>query len=124
MAEPFKNIYNAALIDQCARHLKRVWSAFDHKLFVRTAHAGLDDLEMKGRAMQIASALEATLPADFDHAAGILESALAPAFTTEDLGPMHTTTAGIAGWAIWSTGEFIVRRGMKQPERSCRACAR
>jgi 3-methyladenine DNA glycosylase AlkC len=121
MAEPFKNIFNPALIEQTAKHLKRVWPTFDNKLFVRTATTGLDALEMKGRAMQIASALEATLPADFDQAAGILETALAPAFTTEDLAPMHTNTEGIAGWVIWSTGEFIVRRGLTQPERAMKS---
>jgi 3-methyladenine DNA glycosylase AlkC len=121
MAEPFKNIFNTALIAQTAKHLYRVYPAFDHKLFVRTASGGLDALEMKGRAMQIASALEATLPADFDQAAGILESALAPAFTTEDLAPMHTSTEGIAGWVIWSTGEFVVRRGLTQPERAMKS---
>ncbi len=121
MAEPFKNIFNTTLIEQSAKHLKRVWPAFDHKLFVQTANKGLDGLEMKGRAMQIASALEATLPPNFDRAAGILESALAPPFTTEDLAPMHTNTEGLAGWVIWSTGEFIVRRGMAQPERAMKS---
>jgi 3-methyladenine DNA glycosylase AlkC len=118
MAEPFKNLFSHALIEQTAKHLKRVWPAFDQRLFVRSASAGLADLEMKGRAMQIAGALEATLPADFDRAAGILESALAPAFSGEDLAAMHTSTEGIAGWVIWSTGEFVVRRGMQEPARA------
>jgi 3-methyladenine DNA glycosylase AlkC len=121
MAEPFKNIFSTALIEQTGKHLKRVWPGFDHKQFVQTAGTGLDALEMKGRAMQIASALEATLPTHFDRAAGILESALAPPFTTEDLAPMHTNSEGLAGWVIWSTGEFIVRRGMAQPERAMKS---
>jgi 3-methyladenine DNA glycosylase AlkC len=118
MPEAFKNIFNNTLIANSANHLRRVWTAFDHKQFVHLASRGLDDLEMKARAMQIASALQATLPADFDRATGILEAALAPAFEDEDLGAMHTTTAGLAGWIIWSTGEFVVRQGIHAPERA------
>jgi 3-methyladenine DNA glycosylase AlkC len=118
MPEAFKNLFNKTLIGDSASHLRRVWPAFDHKQFVHLASSGLDGLEMKARAMQIASALQATLPADFDRAAGILESALAPAFEGEDLAPMHTTTSGLAGWVIWSAGEFVVRQGMHMPERA------
>jgi 3-methyladenine DNA glycosylase AlkC len=118
MPEAFKLIYSPALIANSAAHLHRVWPAFDHKRFVKLASTGLDALEMKARAMQIASALQATLPEDFDRACGILESALAPAFDDEELSAMHTTQAGLAGWVIWSTGEFVVRQGMHAPERA------
>ena len=118
MAEPFKNLINAELIAHTGAHLKRVWPAFDQRRFVRQAASGLDALEMKARAMQIATALEATLPADFDRAAGLIESALAPAFEGEDLGAMRSGTAGLAGWVVWSLGEFVVRRGLHEPERA------
>jgi 3-methyladenine DNA glycosylase AlkC len=118
MPEAFKLIYSPALIATSAAHLHRVWPAFDHKHFVKLASSGLDALEMKARAMQIATAMQATLPDDFDRACGILESALAPAFVNEELGGMHTTQAGLAGWVIWSTGEFVVRHGMHAPERA------
>jgi 3-methyladenine DNA glycosylase AlkC len=118
MPEAFKNLFNTALIERSASHLRRAWPDFDHKQFVHLASNGLNALEMKARAMQIASALQDTLPADFDRAAGILESALAPAFDGEDLSTMHTTTAGLAGWIIWSTGEYVVRQGMHMPERA------
>jgi 3-methyladenine DNA glycosylase AlkC len=118
MPDAFKLIYSPALIANSAAHVHRVWPAFDHKRFVKLASTGLDALEMKARAMQIAAALQATLPDDFDRACGILESALAPAFVDEALGTMHTTQAGLAGWVIWSTGEFVVRQGMHAPERA------
>ncbi len=121
MAEPFKNLINSALIEHTGKHLRRAWPAFDQKRFVREATAGLDTLEMKARAMQIATALEATLPDDFDRAAGLIESALAPAFEGEDLGAMRSNTAGLAGWVVWSLGEFVVRRGMDEPERALHA---
>ena len=27
-------------------------------------------------------------------------------------------TAGLAGWVVWSLGEFVVRRGLHEPERA------
>ena len=121
MAEPFKNLINADVIQACGANIKRVWPAFDQQRFVRLAAQGLDGLEMKARAMQIASALEDTLPEDFDRAAGMLEAALAPPFQDENLGAMRISAAGLAGWVIWSVGEFVVRRGMQEPERALQA---
>lgn len=69
MPEPFKNLINADLVRACGVHLQRHWRGFDRRDFERQALAGLDALEMKARAMQIADALEATLPDDFDRAA-------------------------------------------------------
>lgn len=120
MAEPFKNLINAALVRQCGAHLQRVWPAFDRRGFERRALAGLDDLEMKARAMQVADALEATLPDDFDQAAAIIEAALAPAATGEELG-FRTGADGLAGWIGWPLGEFIARRGLASPARGLQA---
>ena len=116
MPEPFKNLINAALVREGGAHLRRAWPGFDRRAFEARALAGLDALEMKARAMQVADALEATLPDDFDRAAGILESALAPAATDDSLG-FRTTDAGLAGWIGWPIGEFIARRGLAMPER-------
>ena len=95
MAEPFKNLINPALVQACGEHLQRAWPAFDRPAFERRAMQGLAGLEMKARAMQVADALEATLPADFDRAAGLVEAALAPAATDDRLG-MATSDAGLA----------------------------
>ena len=51
---------------------------------------------MKARAMQIASALEATLPEDFATAAACIEAALAPAAEHERLAEPHGAEAGLA----------------------------
>lgn len=117
MAEPFKHLINAALVRECGAHLRRAWPGFDRRAFEAQALAGLDALEMKARAMQIADALEATLPADFDRAAGLLESVLAPAPTDDALG-LRTTDAGLAGWIGWPIGEYIARRGLAMPGRA------
>ena len=116
MPEPFKNLINADLVRACGDHLQRHWRDFDRRGFERQALAGLDALEMKARAMQIADALEATLPEDFDRAAGLIEAALAPPATTDELA-FRSTDAGLAGWIGWPLGEFIARRGQAEPER-------
>jgi 3-methyladenine DNA glycosylase AlkC len=120
MADAFKNLINPALVRACGEHLQRRWRGFDRHGFERLALHGLADLEMKARAMQIADALEATLPEDFDRAAGLIESTLAPAATGDAL-DFRNTDAGLAGWIGWPLGEFLARRGQAEPERGLRA---
>jgi 3-methyladenine DNA glycosylase AlkC len=117
MAEPFKHLIGPALVAETAAHLRRVWRRFPADDFIAEACAGLDDLELKARAMHIATALEHTLPGDFDRAAALVERALAPPHADEDLGAMRTGAAGLAGWIVWPLGEWVVRRGMATPER-------
>ncbi len=119
--EPFKNLINPALVQTAARHLQRTLPDFDARRFTALSTQGLDALEMKARAMQIASALEATLPEDFATAAAGIEAALAPAAEHERLAELHGAEAGLAGWILWPVGEFIARRGLQQPERALAA---
>ncbi len=118
--EPFKNLLNPALVQEAAQHLRRHWRGFDAAAFTAQATTGLEALEMKARAMQICAALEATLPADFDRAAGLLESALAPMAGDEVAGPPGLQL-GLRGWILWPAGEYIARRGLAQPERALAA---
>lgn len=120
MPEPFKNLINPTLIRTAGAHLQRAWPAFDRARFEKLALANLAALEMKARAMQVADALEATLPPDFDHAATIIETTLAPVRDGEDLG-WQSDDSGLAGWIGWGLGEFIARRGVAHPERALRA---
>ncbi len=122
MAEPFKNLLNAELVRASAAALTRAWPAFDRKRFERVALRELDALEMKARAMQIADALEATLPPDFDAACRIIEAALAPPIEIDGVSsPRDVATHGLAGWIVWPLGEFIARRGIEHPELALRA---
>ena len=117
--EPFKNLLGTALIGAAAARLQATWAAFDHDAFARRASAGLDGLEMKARAMQIADALEATLPANFGAACDVIEQALAPA-----LEPGETPAPGepgLRGWIVWPLGEFVARRGLAEPVRALAA---
>ena len=116
--EPFKNVFNAALVRQAGARLSAAWPAFDRAGFVRRATRGLEALEMKARAMWIADALEATLPADFAAACDAIEAALAPA--VEPGAPERPDSAGLRGWIVWPLGEFVARRGLAGPERALR----
>jgi 3-methyladenine DNA glycosylase AlkC len=78
----------------------------------------LQDLEFKARAMHLCAALEATLPSNFEQAAGLIEAALAPPPEGEDLSVLRTGPEGLAGWVVWPLGEYVVRRGSDQPERA------
>lgn len=120
--DAFKNLLNAALVRSTGTALARHAKTFDRKRFETLALAGLDDLEMKARAMQIADALEATLPARFDDACRIIESALAAPIDVDDLaGARHDMSNGLAGWIVWPLGEFVARRGANDPERALAA---
>ena len=118
MAEPFKNLINPALVRSAAAALQRAAPDFDAPGFVRRANQGLEALEMKARAMQIADALQATLPTDFARAAPLIEAALAPAETGEAMADLQGLQAGLRGWILWPVGEFVARRGLEQPERA------
>jgi 3-methyladenine DNA glycosylase AlkC len=121
MPEPFRNLINTQTVYDAGEHLARVWAGFDRRRFEALALEGLAGLEFKARAHHLCTALEATLPDDFDRAAGILEASLGPPGEGDDLGGLRTSTAGLAGWIVWSMGEFVVRRGLVQPERALAA---
>jgi 3-methyladenine DNA glycosylase AlkC len=127
MAEAFKNLINPGTVDRAGHHLRRVWAGFDRQRFERIASAGLDSLEFKARAMQLADALEATLPGDFARAAGYIEASLAPTTPLDDRGePVGLASGdgaaaaddGLRGWVVWSLAEFVARRGMDDVPRA------
>ena len=123
MAEAFKNLINAATVRHAGEHLQRRWPDFDRARFTRIAGAELDTLEFKARAMQLADALEATLPERFAAAADLLESTLAPPLPVnaqgEPVGLGHALSeAGLSGWVLWGAGEYVARRGMDDVPRA------
>lgn len=114
--EPFKNLLNPALVKQAALRLHG--PQFDGKRFAALAGKGLETLEMKARAMHICSALEATLPADFSAAADLLQAALAPPESGEQMAQLSGIEAGLRGWILWPVGEYVARHGQQQPQRA------
>jgi 3-methyladenine DNA glycosylase AlkC len=121
--EPFKNLINPGTVAHAGHHLQRVWPGFDRRRFEQHAATGLDGLEFKARAMQLADALQATLPARFADAAEVLEASLAPPIPLDADGePAGLGDAqgeqGLAGWVVWSMGEFVARQGMADVPRA------
>jgi 3-methyladenine DNA glycosylase AlkC len=119
--EPFKNLLGAPLVARMAAHLKRADADFDHRQFAARAGAGLEALEMKARAMHIADALEATLPADFFRLCDVIEAALAPPWPGDRLGSADPGRDGLEGWALWPVGEMIARHGLGHTGRALQA---
>lgn len=119
MAEPFKNLLGEALVRQAGEQLQRAWPAFDRSGFEQQALHGLQALELKARARQLAAALQSTLPADFDAACSVLERSLAPPAApgagSNSVGP------GLAGWIVWPMTEWVATAGLLQPERALQA---
>lgn len=116
MAEPFKLLINADTVARAATRLRAVNPGFEHERFSALASTGLDALAFKARAMQLADALEATLPTDFADACSVLEASLASPLPLDAQGePVFwapgTAGDGLAGWVVWSMGEFVARRG-------------
>jgi 3-methyladenine DNA glycosylase AlkC len=124
MAEPFKNRIDPPLLRDLAAHLQRVDANFPRARFLRRVTAGLEELELKARVLQVAAVLGQHLPQDFAQACDTIEAALAPARLDEDLGALQTGPEGLAGWVIWPLTEFVAQRGLQQPERALQALHR
>ncbi len=122
MADAFKLLINPETVAHTARHLRRAWRGFDADRFSAIALDGQDGLEFKARAHRLADALQATLPADFDRACGVLEAALAPPLALdahgEPVGLQGAQPQGVSGWALWGAGEWVARAGLGEPERA------
>jgi 3-methyladenine DNA glycosylase AlkC len=121
MAEPFKNLLNAGVVQAMGHHLQKASPGFERARFEAVALDGLDTLELKARAHRLADALAATLPSRFDDAATVLEAALGPAGIGDDLGSLRTSEHGLAGWAVWPMTEYVARHGQADAPRALAA---
>lgn len=126
--EPFKNLIGPTTVVNAGHHLQRAWPKFNRKRFEAQAGTGLEQLEFKARAMQLADALEATLPEDFNAACEVIEASLAPPLAIDAQGePLKLGEArdehGIGGWALWAVGEFVARRGVTDDATARRGLA-
>jgi 3-methyladenine DNA glycosylase AlkC len=84
MAEPLKIFFDRALVERIASSLTAAYPDFPRARFVR-ASRGLDALELKARAQQIADALASSLPSDFPEAARVVVRSLGPKHATDEL---------------------------------------
>lgn len=104
MAEPWKNHLSPALVGRLADALAAAWPPFPRHDFERRACTGLDALELKARADHIATALDATLPA---------EPAEAMRVVTATFGPPLTVTSGYGTdvWRLYPFSAWLHRNG-------------
>jgi 3-methyladenine DNA glycosylase AlkC len=125
MPEPFKNLLGPQVVASMAIHLQRSGGGtFNAKRFRSLALSGLEALEMKARAQHLCTALEKTLPSDFDSAAVVMEGALASMDEIDDAtldGPAGARDDGLAGWAVWPLTEYVARHGKSDPPRALQA---
>lgn len=110
MPEPFKNVFNLALIDGMAEHFHRHYTEFDKNAFIDDASHELDSLELKARSNQIISAMISYLPKDSSLTFDILEKSLLP--IAEQLNVEQVTAGlinsnGISGWAIMPMADYV-----------------
>ena len=110
MSEPFKNLFNETVIAGMGGHFARVWPEFDQAGFISAAINNLDVLELKQRSDQITDAMAAFLPADFEHAAAIMLTSLAPD-DEHDFSSQEVNCRGISGWAIMPMTHYVGRYG-------------
>ncbi|MCR5883044.1 DNA alkylation repair protein [Rhizobacter sp. J219] len=128
MTEPFKNLLGPQVVASMASHLQRAGAetgvAFNAKRFRSLGLSGLEALEMKARAQHLCTALEKTLPSDFDSAATVMESALASMDEIDDAtldSPIGARGDGLAGWAVWPLTEYVARHGRDHAPRALQA---
>lgn len=76
MSYELRDFYDAPVIADIARDLKRAYPVFNVRAFTKECLDGLAPLSLTGRAAHIAAAMRRHLPADFDQVADILERSL------------------------------------------------
>jgi 3-methyladenine DNA glycosylase AlkC len=85
MTESLKDSFGPDVAVRIAAMIEAVHPAFPSAAFTADAQAGYDQLELTPRAHQIASALGAHLPADFEETARILVASLGPPIAGDEL---------------------------------------
>jgi 3-methyladenine DNA glycosylase AlkC len=98
----FKDRISPEAVSGLASILSDAWPGFPEEEFAASATSGLTDLEMKARVNQVARALNATMPGDFDSAAGVVRKAMeAPDFD---------------GWIVYCVNDWVALAGIDRPD--------
>jgi 3-methyladenine DNA glycosylase AlkC len=121
--EPFKNLINPALVQSAAKRLHAVHPSFERQRFEQLALDDLEALELKARVLQVARALQSTLPhasaAEFAVACEALERSLAPPVPVDGISATRNDMqGGLSGWIMWPLGEFVAMVGLPYPKRA------
>jgi 3-methyladenine DNA glycosylase AlkC len=87
MPAKLKDLFDAALVRRLAADLRRAHPGLDARAFTRDCLAGLDALELTGRAGHIADVMHRHLPQPFAAGARVLMASLGPVLeSTEEFG--------------------------------------
>jgi len=119
MAEPFKDLFSRALVEDMALHLHRRWKSFDAESFTADALRNFKDLELKQRSNQIATALGLHLPPDVPRALRLLVDTLRPLDRAGQ--PVADKSKGLADWAIMPMGEYVAKHGLGHSDEALAA---
>ncbi len=98
----FKDRISPQAIRQLGATLGAAWPNFQESEFVGLAEGGLADLELKARVSHVAEALAATMPADFDAAAGVIGKAM--------------ESADFDGWIVYCVNDWVAVAGISSPD--------
>jgi len=116
VAEPFKNLFNPAVISSMAGLFDRI-EGFDRTAFLDIALNRLDELELMQRSDQIAHAMTASLPTQVPDILPALTALLHPnrdiGFASEGL-----DADGLRGWSLMPVGKYITTHGLDHPAES------
>lgn len=105
MAEPLKEIFNAAAVDWLAGRLQAAWADFPIARFTEAILADLATLELKARVERMAVEMQRLLPADFRKSVKIVTRALGvppPAGDGTDFG----------NFRAWACHRFVSLAGL------------
>lgn len=103
---PLKAMFDKAFLKLIAESFAAVHPPFDTKRFLKSAHAGLEELELIPRAAHIAQALAAELPEGTAERAGVVIAALGPELE-------KTTGNGLATFFYLPHSHLIATTGVK-----------
>lgn len=116
MADTLKGFFSPALVRRLAREIARVHPAFPERAFVRTATAGLEELELLDRGRHIARALAAHLPKEYPEAVDVLLRSLGPEHASDEL-----LGVGMAPFFYYPHTIFVAEHGLAHFDLSMRA---
>jgi 3-methyladenine DNA glycosylase AlkC len=114
MAEPLKNSFGEPAARRLAAMLRAAHPAFPERAFLKEACAGLEGLELVGRARHLAQALRRALPGDYEQAVEIVLASLGPELD-------RTEGFGMAVFLYLPFVIFVAENGLGHFEASMKA---
>jgi 3-methyladenine DNA glycosylase AlkC len=116
MADTLKGFFSPALVRRLAREIARVHPSFPERAFVRSATAGLEELELLDRGRHIARGLATHLPREYPAAIDVLLRSLGPEHASDEL-----LGVGMAPFFYLPHTIFVAEHGLAHFDLSMRA---